>query len=162
MVFGAEPVALVLVEQLLLFLDELVDAAEYLLVVHASSLARGGQWERSARGRASSPRAANERLRASLPFEDERDFEDARRGFIAPLENGGTVLNEHGFLVWDPAPLRLRRRPRPRRPPTVNPSLWRQSQLVLEGGLFKVTDRLYQVRNQDLSNLTHRRGRHRA
>jgi alkyl sulfatase BDS1-like metallo-beta-lactamase superfamily hydrolase len=39
-------------------------------------------------------------------------------------------------------------------PPTVNPSLWRQSQLCARGGLFKVVDRLYQVRNQDISNLT--------
>lgn len=36
----------------------------------------------------------------------------------------------------------------------MNPSLWRQSQLVNTGGLFKVTDRLYQVRTYDLSNLT--------
>jgi len=97
-------------------------------------------------------RAANERLRATLPFEDRRDFEDARRGFIAPLQNGGTVLNEQGFPVWDPA--RFEFVAEGEAPETVNPSLWRQSQLVLQGGLFKVTDRLYQVRNQDLSNLT--------
>jgi alkyl sulfatase BDS1-like metallo-beta-lactamase superfamily hydrolase len=39
-------------------------------------------------------------------------------------------------------------------PDTVNPSLWRQSRLVMQGGLFKVVDGLYQVRNADLSNLT--------
>ena len=42
----------------------------------------------------------------------------------------------------------------PPAPDTVNPSLWRQSQLCLKGGLFKVVDRLYQVRNADISNLT--------
>jgi alkyl sulfatase BDS1-like metallo-beta-lactamase superfamily hydrolase len=36
----------------------------------------------------------------------------------------------------------------------VNPSLWRQSQLVREGGLFKVVDGVYQVRNSDIGNLT--------
>jgi hypothetical protein len=36
----------------------------------------------------------------------------------------------------------------------VNPSLWRQSQLIHEGGLYKVTDHLYQVRNSDIGNLT--------
>jgi len=97
-------------------------------------------------------RAANERLRATLPFEDRRDFEEARRGFIAPLTDGGTVLNEQGFPVWDPG--RFAFVNEGEAPETVNPSLWRQSQLVLEGGLFEVTDRLYQVRNQDLSNLT--------
>jgi linear primary-alkylsulfatase len=98
-------------------------------------------------------RAANERLRATLPFEDRRDFEEAGRGFVAPLENGGTVLNEQGFPVWDPSRFAFVQ-DGPEAPPTVNPSLWRQSQLVLQGGLFKVTERLYQVRNQDLSNLT--------
>ena len=36
----------------------------------------------------------------------------------------------------------------------MNPSLWRVSQLVGLSGLFKVTDRLYQVRSVDVSNLT--------
>jgi linear primary-alkylsulfatase len=39
-------------------------------------------------------------------------------------------------------------------PDTVNPSLWRQSQLLNISGLFKVTDGIYQIRNQDLSNMT--------
>lgn len=39
-------------------------------------------------------------------------------------------------------------------PDTVNPSLWRQSQLVNMSGLYEVTDGIYQVRNQDLSNMT--------
>ncbi|MFZ5452550.1 MAG: hypothetical protein ACOZF2_11905 [Thermodesulfobacteriota bacterium] len=36
----------------------------------------------------------------------------------------------------------------------MNPSLWRQCQLVIQGGLYKVVDGLYQVRTADLSNLT--------
>ncbi|MBP1927735.1 alkyl sulfatase BDS1-like metallo-beta-lactamase superfamily hydrolase [Methanolinea mesophila] len=32
--------------------------------------------------------------------------------------------------------------------------MWRQSQLVVKAGLYKVVDRLYQVRTADLSNLT--------
>ena len=40
-------------------------------------------------------------------------------------------------------------------PATVNPSLWRQSQLCYINGLFEVVpDGIYQVRNADLSNLT--------
>ncbi len=39
-------------------------------------------------------------------------------------------------------------------PDTVNPSLWRQAQLIIIGGLFKVTDQIYQVRAADLSNIT--------
>ena len=37
---------------------------------------------------------------------------------------------------------------------TVNPSLWRQSQVMRRGGLFKVVDGLYQVRNNDIGDLT--------
>jgi alkyl sulfatase BDS1-like metallo-beta-lactamase superfamily hydrolase len=37
---------------------------------------------------------------------------------------------------------------------SVNPSLWRQAQLNATHGLFKVTDRVYQVRGFDISNMT--------
>jgi alkyl sulfatase BDS1-like metallo-beta-lactamase superfamily hydrolase len=36
----------------------------------------------------------------------------------------------------------------------VNPILWRKAQLNMLYGLFKVTDRIYQVRGYDLSNIT--------
>ena len=36
----------------------------------------------------------------------------------------------------------------------MNPSLWRQSQLVAKQGLYKVVDGIYQVRGLDLSNVT--------
>ncbi len=39
-------------------------------------------------------------------------------------------------------------------PDTVNPSLWRNAQLNMQYGLFKVADRIYQVRGFDLSNIT--------
>jgi alkyl sulfatase BDS1-like metallo-beta-lactamase superfamily hydrolase len=39
-------------------------------------------------------------------------------------------------------------------PDTVNPSLWRQLQLLTIGGLFQVVDRVYQVRGYDLSNMS--------
>ena len=39
-------------------------------------------------------------------------------------------------------------------PLTVNPSLWRQAQLNMHHGLFKVVDGLYQVRGLDIANMT--------
>lgn len=39
-------------------------------------------------------------------------------------------------------------------PDTVNPSLWRNTQLNHLYGLFQVTDRIYQVRGYDISNIT--------
>ena len=41
-----------------------------------------------------------------------------------------------------------------RRADSVNPSLWRQAQLNAIHGLFKVTERVYQVRGFDLANMT--------
>ena len=98
-------------------------------------------------------RDANDRLLEELPFEDRQDFEDAERGFIAPLPDGGVLMSEDGSEVWNTQKFSFVVEDSPA-PDTVNPSLWRQSQLVLKGGLFRVTDRLYQVRNADLSNLT--------
>ncbi len=96
--------------------------------------------------------AANRAVYDSLPFEDERDFEEASRGFIAPLAEG-PVVKEDGMFVFDPARLAFTRG-RDQAPETVNPSLWRQARLVAEGGLFKVCERIYQVRGYDISNLT--------
>src|ERR1700709_2257124 len=71
--------------------------------------------------------------RAALPFSDTRDFDDASRGFLATRENakggseaGRTVwsLEPYGFLSGEEAP------------PTVDPSLWRQSRLNMKHGLF--------------------------
>jgi alkyl sulfatase BDS1-like metallo-beta-lactamase superfamily hydrolase len=102
---------------------------------------------------AEATKAMNDKLLRELPFEDRRDFEDAERGFIAPLPDGGVIRGEDANDVWNMSKFSFIEESSPV-PDTVNPSLWRQSQLVLKGGLFKVTDRLYQVRNADLSNLT--------
>ena len=44
--------------------------------------------------------------------------------------------------------------PHEQAPDTVNPSLWRQARLNMNNGLFQVTDRIYQVRGFDISNMT--------
>src|SRR5262245_7021413 len=99
-------------------------------------------------------KSANAKLLDELPFEDQSDFEDATRGFIAPLIDQGVVKDDlDGRVLWDPTNFSFIEEGSPA-PDTVNPSLWRVSQLCLKGGLFKVVDRLYQVRNQDISNLT--------
>jgi alkyl sulfatase BDS1-like metallo-beta-lactamase superfamily hydrolase len=96
-------------------------------------------------------RAANEAIIATLPFADRTDFDDARRGFIAGLA-GGIVEGPQGRLAWDSRPYEFLKQDQV--PPTVNPSLWRQAQLNAIAGLFQVTERVYQVRGLDISNLT--------
>jgi alkyl sulfatase BDS1-like metallo-beta-lactamase superfamily hydrolase len=87
----------------------------------------------------------------ALPFGDTQDFADARRGFIATLPKvefrnaeGRVIysLEDYAFLGEEAAP------------DSVNPSLWRQARLNMNHGLFQVTDRIYQVRGFDISNMT--------
>jgi alkyl sulfatase BDS1-like metallo-beta-lactamase superfamily hydrolase len=107
----------------------------------------------SAQSRDAEPatRAANDALVKSLPFSDRADFDDAKRGFIATVPDGAIAgpgpkpafdTKPYAFLQKDEVPA------------SVNPSLWRQAQLNAVNGLFKVTERVYQVRGLDISNMT--------
>ncbi len=102
-------------------------------------------------------RAANDTLVASLPFEDRRDFEEAARGLIAPMPDGGVIKAADGRPVWDLSAFSFIEQDADA-PETVNPSLWRQSQLVVQGGLYEIVRGLYQVRTADLSNITFAEG----
>ncbi|WP_327707941.1 MBL fold metallo-hydrolase [Streptomyces sp. NBC_00464] len=92
---------------------------------------------------------SNDEVLRRFPFDDTQDMDAARRGFMgtAPSEittaDGRVVwdLEAYGFLTQDC-------------PPTANPSLWRQSRLVAEHGLFEVVEGIYQIRGFDLSNMT--------
>jgi len=96
--------------------------------------------------------AINNKLYKKLPFSDKESFNDAHKGFIAPLPQD-TIKGKLGNLIWDPKLFDFIDE-NMKAPDSVNPSLWRQSKLVNISGLFKVTDGIYQIRNQDLSNMT--------
>jgi linear primary-alkylsulfatase len=93
---------------------------------------------------------ANRALARELPLTDQQDFEDATRGFIA-TDPQVVVTNDKGESVWNlPAYDFIQGDA----PASVNPSLWRQAALNNINGLFKVTDRVYQVRGYDLANMS--------
>ncbi|MDI9918672.1 alkyl sulfatase dimerization domain-containing protein [Rhodococcus sp. IEGM 1379] len=94
--------------------------------------------------------SANAKVVDSLPFSDTADMDDADRGLIAALDPG-TVIDGNGKTIWDNDSYALLRE---ECPPTVNPSLWRQSGLVARQGLYEVSETIYQVRGLDLSNMT--------
>ncbi len=96
-------------------------------------------------------RTANEDAARSLPYSDLQDFEDAQRGFIASVPEG-VVRNPQGGLVWSLAEYAFLDQDQP--PASVHPGLWRQARLNMYHGLFEVTDRVYQVRGLDVSNMT--------
>ncbi|HXL09218.1 MAG TPA: alkyl sulfatase dimerization domain-containing protein [Candidatus Bathyarchaeia archaeon] len=91
-----------------------------------------------------------EQFSASLPFADREDFELATRGFVAAVP-GNRILDAEGNLLRDLNVDGFFSQPAP---PTVNPSLWRNAGLVAKSGLFKVSDRVYQVRGVDAANMT--------
>lgn len=95
----------------------------------------------------------NSSVSMDLPFANKEDFEDAKRGFIAPLADKGLIRGKDGEVAWDLTRFSFIK-PGAAPPDSVNPSLWRQAQLLMQAGLFKVTDRIYQVRSADLSNIT--------
>lgn len=95
---------------------------------------------------------ANDALYQQLPFDNKSDFADAHKGFIAALPDA-VIKGESGNVIWDPKQYAFIKEGE-KAPDTVNPSLWRQSQLINISGLFEVTDGIYQIRNLDLSNMT--------
>jgi alkyl sulfatase BDS1-like metallo-beta-lactamase superfamily hydrolase len=95
-------------------------------------------------------------MEKNLRFAATADLDDARRGFV-DAQSPGQVHAADGRVVWDAdawSPVLGAARP-----DTVNPSLWRQAQLVALHGLYEVTEGIYQVRGMDLSNMTLVEGR---
>lgn len=98
----------------------------------------------------STTKAENSKLLKELPFSDTTDFDNARKGLVAALPQQ-VIKGSADNLIWDPAKYGFITGDAP---DTVNPSLWRQSQLINISGLFEVTAGIYQIRNLDLSNMT--------
>lgn len=93
---------------------------------------------------------ANAMVREELNLGDQQDFNDARRGLIA-APNALQVAGPDGTTIWDMSSYNF---VQGEAPDTVNPSLWRQSTLNNNSGLFKVTEGVYQLRGFDLSNMS--------
>jgi len=93
-------------------------------------------------------RAAIDAMAATLPMQDRQDFDDARRGLVG-RSTDRQVRAADGRVVWDLDAYEFMRDADA--PDTVNPSLWRQGQLLIEDGLFEVTPGIYQLRGFDLS-----------
>jgi len=98
-----------------------------------------------------------EATKADLPFSDTRDFDEANKGFIAgPLSP--KIMADAGHVAWDHKAYNFI--DEKDEYSTIHPSLLRQSKLVNHTGLFAVVpDKIYQVRNFDLSNCTFVRGK---
>jgi alkyl sulfatase BDS1-like metallo-beta-lactamase superfamily hydrolase len=95
-------------------------------------------------------------LRATLPFDDKRDAEEARRGFIAAPDYK-QIMAEAGHVAWDMASYDWLLQDT--QFDSINPSLQRQAVLNMAYGLYEVVPgRIYQVRGFDLANISFIKG----
>ena len=95
-------------------------------------------------------------LRKTLPFEDKRDFEEAKKGFIAapPYKQ---IMAEAGNVAWDMGSYEFLLDGKDF--DSVNPSLQRQAILNMAYGLYEVLPgKIYQVRGYDLANISFIKG----
>ena len=89
-------------------------------------------------------------VRQLVAADDRRDFEFAERGFIATRKDP-KIMRDDGRLAFDLSSYGF---VQGEAPTTANPSLWRHAKILTRNGLFKVADRIFQVRGFDVSTVT--------
>ena len=97
----------------------------------------------------------NKEVYALLDFSDEQEREFAEKGLIAAPKSL-ELKDEKGKVVWSQKAYSFVENADA--PATVNPSLWRNTQLNHLYGLFEVADGIYQVRGYDMTNITFIKG----
>jgi alkyl sulfatase BDS1-like metallo-beta-lactamase superfamily hydrolase len=110
------------------------------------------------KGKAPSPYTveALKRSSANLPFADARDFEELKKGFIAPMPDL-KIMADAGHLAWDME--RFQFLNEDREFDSIHPSMLRIARLNNNYGLYEVIPGIYQVRGVDLSDITFVRGK---
>jgi alkyl sulfatase BDS1-like metallo-beta-lactamase superfamily hydrolase len=89
---------------------------------------------------------------ATLPFSDKRDFDEAKKGFIAepPYRK---IMADAGQVAWDMGSYQWLLQDKDFQ--SIHPSLQRQAVLNMAYGLYEVVpDKIYQVRGFDLANIS--------
>jgi alkyl sulfatase BDS1-like metallo-beta-lactamase superfamily hydrolase len=91
-------------------------------------------------------------VRDQLPFDDVRDFEEARRGFIAAPDYR-QIMAADGHVAWNMGAYDFLLEGQEF--DSIHPSLQRQALLNMEYGLYEVVPgHIYQVRGFDLANIS--------
>ena len=91
-----------------------------------------------------------------LPFADKKDFEEQRKGLIAPMKELQIKANA-GNIAWDMKQFQFL--DQQEEFDSIHPSLHRIGQLNNNYGLYEVIPGIYQVRGFDLSQTTFVRGK---
>lgn len=103
------------------------------------------------KGPSDATRAAQAAERTSLPFNDTRDLDEAKRGFIAAPAYR-QIMADAGHVAWDIGAYDFLLDGE--QFDSIHPSLQRQATLNMEYGLFEVVPGIYQVRGFDLANIS--------
>ncbi|RPJ32718.1 MAG: MBL fold metallo-hydrolase [Verrucomicrobiaceae bacterium] len=93
---------------------------------------------------------------STLPFDDTRDFDEQKKGLIAPMKEM-KIMAEGGHVAWDME--RFQFVHKQEEFDSIHPSLLRQARLNNNYGVYEVIPGIYQVRGFDLSNITFVRGK---
>jgi alkyl sulfatase BDS1-like metallo-beta-lactamase superfamily hydrolase len=97
-----------------------------------------------------------DRLKTELPFADKRDFDEAKKGFIAEPAYK-QIMADAGHVAWDMGSYQWLLSGQDF--PSIHPSLQRQAVLNMAYGLYEVVPgRIYQVRGYDLANISFIKG----
>ncbi|WP_416067115.1 alkyl/aryl-sulfatase [Rhizobium sp. ZK1] len=91
-----------------------------------------------------------------MPFADQKDFEEQKKGLIAPMTDM-KIMADAGHVAWDME--RFKFLDQQEEFDSIHPSLHRLSRLNNNYGLYEVIPGIYQVRGFDLSNITFVRGK---
>lgn len=95
-------------------------------------------------------------LQATLPFADRRDYDEAKKGFIAAPDYK-QIKADAGHVAWDMGSYQWLLEGKDF--PSIHPSLQRQAVLNMAYGLYEVVPgKVYQVRGFDLANISFIKG----
>ena len=96
------------------------------------------------------------KAKVSLPFADTRDFQEQKRGLIAPMKDL-QIPTDDGGVSWDME--RFQFLDQQQEFDSIHPSLHRIGRLNNNYGLYEVIPGIYQVRGFDLAQTTFVRGK---
>lgn len=99
---------------------------------------------------------AQKKQREILPFEDKRDFDEQKKGFIAAPKYR-QIMAESGNVAWDMGSYDWLLQGKTF--DSIHPSLQRQAILNMNYGLYEVIPGIYQVRGYDLANISFIKGK---
>lgn len=115
-----------------------------------------GHYDKKGKLPSSFTKANWEQLKNTLPFEDKRDFEEAKKGFIAapPYRK---IMADAGHVAWNIGNYDFLLDGKDFE--SIHPSLQRMAVLNMNYGLFEVIPGIYQVRGYDLANISFIKGK---